>query len=195
MTKKRTSLSDKKIVLGISGGIAVYKSCEIVRLLTGEGADVRVVMTRGAQQFVTPMTFQALSKNPVHTDIFDLTQESQMGHIDLADSADLVIVAPATADIIAKAACGICDDLLTTLLCVTRAPVLMAPAMNVHMYENKIVQANIRRLEEHGFKMIGPAEGSLACGYEGMGRLVEAGEVVEEVRRVVQSLVMQKKKV
>lgn len=178
-------MSGKKIVLGVTGGIAVYKSCEIVRLLTGEGADVRVVMTRGAQQFVTPMTFQALSKNPVHTDIFDLTQESQMGHIGLADSADLVIVAPATADVIAKAACGICDDLLTTLLCVTRAPVLMAPAMNVHMYENKIVQENIRRLEIHGFRMLGPAEGSLACGYEGLGRMVEPEVIVEEVKKAL----------
>ena len=171
------------MLIGVTGGIAAYKTCEIVRLLALEGAKIHVVMTQSAQKFVTPMTFQALSQNTVHTDIFDLTQESQMGHIELADNAECVLIAPATANFIAKAAHGICDDLLSTLLCVTRAPVFMAPAMNVHMFENKIVQKNISLLIDHGYKMIGPASGSLACGYEGLGRMVEPAQIVEEIKR------------
>ena len=146
MTKK--SLSTKKIILGVTGGIAVYKACEIVRGLTTDGADVHVVMTKNATQFVTPLTFQALSKNEVRTDLFSLTEESKMGHIELADSANLVLVAPATADFIAKAAHGMADDLLTTLLLVTRAPIAIAPAMNVHMWENKLVKENMLKLKK-----------------------------------------------
>lgn len=182
---KNNSLKGKKIVVGVTGGIAAYKACDLVRLLVTDGADVRVVMTKGAKEFVTPMTFQALSHNPVHTDIFDLTQESEMGHIQLADSAALVIVAPATADFIAKVAHGFCDDLLTTILCVTRAPVLLAPAMNVHMYENKIFQENLAKLKKHGMKTIGPDSGSLACGYEGLGRLCEPAAIVEAAKKLL----------
>lgn len=184
---KKLPFSGKNIVLGVTGGIAAYKSCDLVRLLVAEGGSVHVVMTQGAQQFVTPMTFQALSKNPVHTAIFDLTQESEMGHIRLADEASLILVAPATANVIGKVAHAICDDLLTTILCVTRAPVLLAPAMNVHMYENRIVQENIERLKNLGYRILGPAEGSLACGYEGMGRMVEPEEIVGEVKKIFSS--------
>lgn len=183
--KNAPSLAGKNIVVGVTGGIACYKTCELVRMLDAERVHVVVVMTKAATQFVTPMTFQALSRNPVHTDIFDLTQESQMGHIQLADSADLMVVAPATADFIAKAAHGICDDLLTTILCVTRAPVLMAPSMNVHMYENRIVQKNIAFLKNHGYPMIGPAFGSLACGYEGLGRMPESVQILEEIKKTL----------
>lgn len=179
---KNASLKGKKVVVGVTGGIAAYKACELTRLLATEGTDVHVVMTRGATQFVTPMTFQALSKNPVRTDIFDLTEESRMGHIELADLADLVVIAPASADFIAKAAHGICDDLLTTVLCATRAPVILCPAMNVHMFENPIVQENIARLKKLGWQVVGPAAGDLACGYEGMGRLVEPENIVTEVK-------------
>lgn len=180
---KKLPLSHKNIVLGVTGGIACYKSCEMVRLLDTEGAEVHVVMTRGARQFVTPMTFQALSRNPVRTDIFDLTQESQMSHIQLADKADLLIVAPATADFIAKAAHGLCDDLLSTVLCATKAPILFAPAMNVNMFENKIVQENLATLKKHGYMIIGPDEGPLACGWEGLGRMAEPEVIVREIKK------------
>ena len=192
---KIASLKGKKVVVGVTGGIAAYKSCELVRLLASDGADTHVVMTRGATQFVTPMTFQALSKNPVRTEIFDLTEESRMGHIELADLADLIVIAPASADFIAKAAHGICDDLLTTVVCATRAPVILCPAMNVHMFENAIVQENIARLKKLGWQVVGPAEGDLACGYEGAGRLVEPEGIVIEVKKMlrVSSLVMSRK--
>lgn len=184
---KNASLKGKKVVVGVTGGIASYKACELVRLLAADGADVHVVMTRGATQFVTPMAFQALSKNLVRTEIFDLTEESRMGHIELADMADLVVIAPASADFIAKAAHGICDDLLTTILCATRAPVILCPAMNVHMFENQIVQENIARLKKLGWQIVGPAEGDLACGYEGVGRLVEPEEIVTQVKKLFAS--------
>lgn len=180
---KKLSLSGKNIVLGVTGGIAAYKSCEIVRLLTMDGADVHVVMTRGATQFVTPMTFQALSGNTVRTDIFNLTEESEMGHIQLADKADLILIAPATADFIARAAHGMCDDLLSTVVCATKAPVVFAPTMNVNMFENKIVQNNIEKLIKHGYAMIGPSSGSLACGWEGMGRMEEPEMIVGEIKK------------
>ena len=186
--KKNLPLSGKNIVLGVTGGIAAYKSCEIVRLLTAEGADVHVVMTRGATQFVTPMTFQALSRNPVRTDIFDLSQESEMSHIQLADEAVLALIAPATADFIARVAHGICDDLLSTVVCATKAPVIFAPAMNVNMYENKIVQENIAALKRHGYIMIGPASGNLACGWEGMGRMEEPEAIVGEVKKSLKAV-------
>lgn len=192
MNKKmntKNQLSGKNIVLGVTGGIAVYKACEVVRCLSLEGANVHVVMTKGATQFVTPMTFQALSRNPVKTNIFDLAEESEMSHIQLADETDLILVAPATADFIAKAAHGICDDLLTTILCATKSPMVLCPAMNVNMYENSITQENIATLKRHGMKLIGPASGSLACGWEGLGRMEEPQSIVEEVKKVLQSKV------
>ena len=164
-------LNGKRIVLGVTGGIAAYKSVELRRLLTKAGAEVHVVMTRSATEFVGPLTFQALSGNPVHTDLFNLYQESEIGHISLADGADLVVVAPATANLIGKVANGIADDLLTTTIMATKAPVLFAPAMNVNMFENPIYRANEHRLEEHGYHFVEPATGELACGWEGKGKL------------------------
>ncbi len=143
-------LGGRCIVVGVTGGIASYKTADLVRLLIQHEATVRVVMTRGAQAFLTPLTLQTLSGTPVSTDAFSLTQESEIGHIRLADEADLVIVAPATANVLGKLAAGIADDLLTTVLTATRAPVLLAPAMNVNMYANAIVQANLRRLAAAG---------------------------------------------
>jgi len=178
-------LEERTVVFGLSGGIACYKACEAVRLLVGRDAQVRVVMTAGAQQFVTPLTLQALSRNPVATDTFSLTQESEIGHIRLADAADVIVVAPATADVIGKMAAGIADDLLTTVLLATRAPVVVAPAMNVHMWEHPAVQENVARLAARGVRIVGPASGSLACGYEGAGRLVEPDVLVEEILRVL----------
>jgi phosphopantothenoylcysteine decarboxylase/phosphopantothenate--cysteine ligase len=178
-------LDGKTIVLGLSGGIACYKAAELVRLLRTEGARVRVVMTRHATQFITPLTLQALSGEPVSTELFDLTQESEVGHIRLADRADAVVVAPATANLIGKIAAGIADDLLTTVLLATRAPVLIAPSMNVHMFENAVVRANLAKLAERGQRIVNPGVGYLACGYEGAGRLAEPVVIAAEIERAV----------
>ncbi len=169
------------IVLGVSGGIACYKAVELVRLLIREGFVVQVIMTRAAMEFVTPLTFQALSGRPVATETFSLTQESEIGHINLADQADLFVIAPATANVIGKIASGIADDLLTTVVMATQAPVLIAPSMNIHMYENRLLQENIGRLKKFGYHIMEPAEGYLACGYEGKGRLPEPQDIVEEI--------------
>ncbi|MBY0274816.1 bifunctional phosphopantothenoylcysteine decarboxylase/phosphopantothenate--cysteine ligase CoaBC [Candidatus Binatia bacterium] len=176
------NLHDRSIVLGVSGGIAAYKSAELVRALRQRGARVRVVMTRGAQQFITPLTLQTLSGQPVSTDLWDLTQESQIGHIELADSAEALLVAPATANVIAKLASGIADDLLTTIALATRAKLVIAPAMNVHMFENPVVQENLGRLRDRGARIVTPDSGALACGYEGLGRLPDPEVLIEELR-------------
>jgi phosphopantothenoylcysteine decarboxylase/phosphopantothenate--cysteine ligase len=152
-----------------------------VRLLVRAGARVQVMMTAGAQQFVTPLTLQALSGRAVATETFSLTQESEIGHIRLADEAEVVLIAPATANVIAKLAHGLADDLLSTVLLATRAPVLVAPAMNVHMWEHAATQANLGLLLDRGARLVGPAVGALACGYEGPGRLAEPADVVEAV--------------
>jgi len=178
-------LEGRNVLLGVSGGIAAYKTAEIVRLLTKARATVRVAMTRHACEFITPLTLQTLSGNPVSTDTFDLGQESQIGHIRLADTADVVLIAPATANVIGKLAHGLADDLLTTVLLATRAPVLVAPAMNVHMYENPAVQENLARLRGRGHRIIEPTTGFLACGYEGQGRLAEPDVIVAEVARAL----------
>src|SRR5260370_14753198 len=179
------ALNGKTIVLGVCGGIAAYKSAELVRLLVTSGANVRVMMTRNATEFITPLTLQTLSSNPVATDTFSLTQESEIGHIRLADSADAIVIAPATADVIAKASVGIADDFLTTVLLATRAKVAFAPAMNVHMYEHPTVAENLVRLRAPGATIIYPAEGALACGYEGMGRLPDPAIIVAAIERML----------
>lgn len=164
-------LANKTILLGVTGGIAAYKAVELLRLYVKAGATVHVVMTKSASQFVTPLTFQTLSGNPVHTELFDLMQEMEIGHISLADRADLVVVAPATANTIGKVAAGIADDLLTTTIMATKAPVLFAPAMNVNMVENPLYRANQQQLEALGYHFIEPDTGPLACGWEGKGKL------------------------
>lgn len=166
-----TDLSGKTVVLGVTGGIAVYKAVELLRLLVKAGAEVHVIMTRAATEFVTPLTFQTLSGNPVSTELFNLYQEREIGHISLADRADLLLVAPATANCIAKVAAGIADDLLSTTIMATKAPVLLAPAMNVNMYQNPLYRDNESRLRQHGYHIIDAESGSLACGWEGSGRL------------------------
>jgi phosphopantothenoylcysteine decarboxylase/phosphopantothenate--cysteine ligase len=173
------------IILGVTGGIACYKAVELVRLLVKAGFKVRVIMTRGAMEFVTPLTFQTLSGHPVATETFDLTQESEIGHINLADNADLFVIAPATANVIGKIASGIADDLLTTVLMATQAPVLISPAMNIHMYENPILQENLRKLRRIGYHIMEPADGYLACGYEGKGRLPDPEKILEEIERLL----------
>ena len=176
------SLAGKQIVLGIGGGIAAYKCCELTRLLVKAGAEVHVVLTQAAQEFVTPLTLQTLSGNPVFTEMFSLIEEREIGHVSLADRADLILVAPATADLIAKAAYGICDDLLTTVICATQAPIVFAPSMNVHMWENPIVQENIARLKHFRRHVIEPDSGELACGYEGKGRLPDPESIITELQ-------------
>ena len=173
-------LRGKEIVLGVTGGIAVYKAVELLRLLTKAGASVQVVMTRAATEFVTPLTFQTLSGNPVHLELFNLISEQQIGHISLAERADLFIVAPATANFIGKVAGGIADDLLSTAIMATNAPVLIAPAMNVNMYQNPIYKENEARLKGHGYLFVAPACGMLACGYEGEGKLQDPQVILEE---------------
>jgi phosphopantothenoylcysteine decarboxylase/phosphopantothenate--cysteine ligase len=175
----------RTIVFGITGGIAAYKCCDIVRSFVKAGADVHVILTKAGTHFVTPLTLQALSQNPVHTEMFSLVQEAEIGHISLADRADLLLVAPASADIIAKVACGICDELLQTVICATKAPVVFAPSMNVHMWENPITQENIRKLKKLGYRFIEPATGDLACGYQGKGRLPEPEEIMKHVEKIL----------
>jgi len=178
-------LTGKVVVLGVTGGIAAYKAAELVRLLVKQGASVHVIMTRSAREFIAPLTFQTLSTNPVHTDLFNLIEEQEIGHISLADRADLFIIAPATANIIGKLASGIADDLLTTTVMATRAPVLLAPAMNVNMYGNPIYRDNAERLRGHGYQFVEPAKGMLACGWEGEGRLQEPAVICEEAIAVL----------
>lgn len=167
----------KVIVLGISGGIAAYKGAELARLFVKAEAEVHVVMTAHAQEFVTPLTFQSLTGNPVHTDLFDLYQEKEISHISLADRADLVVVAPCTANLVGKVAAGLADDLLSTTLMASRAPVLFAPAMNVNMWENPLYQRNQQILIEAGYHFIDPVSGLLACGWEGKGKLAEPADI------------------
>lgn len=172
-------LKGKQIVLGVTGGIAAYKAVELLRLLTKAGADVHVIMTRSSQEFVTPLTFQTLSANPVTTELFNLISEREIGHISLADRADLFIVAPATANVIGKVAGGIADDMLTTTIMATKAPVLFAPAMNVNMYCNPLYRENEDKLRRHGYLFVEPVKGMLACGWEGEGKLQDPQVIFE----------------
>jgi phosphopantothenoylcysteine decarboxylase/phosphopantothenate--cysteine ligase len=167
----------KRILLGVSGGIAAYKSAELVRLLRKQGAEVRVVMTWAAAQFVAPLTFQALSGNAVHTDLLDAESENAMDHISLARWADLMIIAPATANLIAKLSHGLADDLLTTLYLAATCPVYVAPAMNQAMWGKPVTQVNIALLRQHGVRLVGPAQGEQACGETGFGRMAEPQDI------------------
>ncbi|KMY45052.1 phosphopantothenoylcysteine decarboxylase [Bacillus sp. FJAT-27916] len=172
-------LKDKKILLFVTGGIAVYKAATLTSKLVQAGAEVKVVMSESAMKFVTPLTFQSLSRNDVFFDTFDEKIPGKIAHIDLADWADAAVIAPATANIIGKLANGIADDMVSTILLAVTAPLFIAPAMNVHMYEHKAVQRNMNRLREDGYSFIEPNEGYLACGYVGKGRLEEPEAIVE----------------
>jgi phosphopantothenoylcysteine decarboxylase/phosphopantothenate--cysteine ligase len=166
-------MNGKRIVLGVTGGIAAYKSPDLVRRLVDQGAEVQVVMTAGARQFVTPMTFQAVSGRPVRSDLWDPAAEAAMGHIELARWADLILIAPATADFMAHLAHGLADDLLATVCLASAAPVAVAPAMNRQMWANEATQANVALLRSRGVHVLGPDSGSQACGETGEGRMVE----------------------
>ena len=174
-------LHGKRILLIVSGGIAAYKSLELVRRLRERGAAVRCVLTRGGSQFVTPLSLAALSEDKVYTELFSLTDEAEMGHIQLSRDADLLIVAPATADILAKMAHGQADDLASTVLLATDKDVMVAPAMNVRMWEHAATQANLETLRQRGVHVVGPEEGDMACGEFGMGRMSEPLDIVDAV--------------
>lgn len=173
------SLSNKRILLGITGGIAAYKCAELTRHFAKAGADVRVIMTKAATEFVTPLTMQALSGNRVHLDLLDVDAEAGMGHIELARWADLILIAPATANSMAKLANGQADDLLTTVVLAASAPVAFAPAMNQGMWADQSTQANFVTLQQRGFHMLGPAAGEQACGDVGLGRMLEPLDITE----------------
>ncbi len=174
-------LQGRKILLGITGGIAAYKAAELTRELIKNGVEVKIVMTANATEFITPLTMQTLSQRPVYLDLFQPIGQVDVEHISLAEEAEVVVVAPATANIIAKVSSGIADDLLTTVIMATKAPVIFAPAMNRNMWENTIVQENITRLKDRGYFFVEPGYGDLACKVEGKGRLASISDIVEEI--------------
>ena len=174
-------MKNKKVLLGVGGGIAAYRAAELARLLIKRGAEVRCVMTKSACEFVTPLTFEALTGDLVHTELFDLTSEREMGHIRLARWADAIVIAPATANLITKLAYGIADDLLTTIMQVNDKPVLIAPAMNHSMWESSATEQNVKTLRLRGLHFSGPASGELACGESGAGRLNEPETISDDL--------------
>ena len=188
-------IKEKNIIVGVTGGIAAYKSCELVRGLVKKEASVQVVMTKNATEFITPLTLQTLSGNKVAINTFDLEWESEIGHITLADNADLVVVAPATASFIGKVGNGIADSLLTTVILATKAPIILCPAMNVNMYNNPAVQENIKKLKGYEIIVMEPGVGDLACGWEGKGRLPEIDIILGEIEKTLTPDDMSKEKV
>jgi phosphopantothenoylcysteine decarboxylase/phosphopantothenate--cysteine ligase len=174
-------LVGKKLVVAVAGSIACYKVADVVSKLAQHGAKVTVVMTKGAQKFVTPLTFEALSGNKVRTDIFDLQDSADPQHIALTEQADLMLVAPATSNTIAKIACGLCDDIVGLLVCAAACPVVFAPAMNHRMWDHPVAQENYAKLASLGYRFIGPEPGWLACRNVGIGRMSEPGKIVDEL--------------
>jgi phosphopantothenoylcysteine decarboxylase/phosphopantothenate--cysteine ligase len=189
------ALTGKRILLGISGGIAAYKAAELVRLLVRAGAEVRVALTEAGARFVTPVTLQALSAQPVWSDLWDARVADNMGHIELSRDRELIVVAPATADFMAKVAHGLADDLLSTLCLARRCPLLLAPAMNVEMWENAATQNNLQILQAHGVMLAGPAAGDQACGEVGMGRMLEPSQLISEIENFFQPKLLAGKRV
>ena len=177
---------EKNIILGVTASIAIYKSCELVHRLKEENFSVTVVMTPEAEELIKPIVFQSLSGNKVYRGLFDEPETQEIEHISLAEKADLVLIAPATTNIIGKIACGICDDLLTCVVCATEAPVLIAPAMNENMYLNKITQENIKKLKSYGYKFVEPRKGRLVCGKIGVGCLAEVETIIEEIKKILE---------
>ncbi len=185
--KKKGALAGKRIVVGVTGSIAAYKAAEVVSQLVQRAAAVTVVMTRAASQFVGPLTFQTITRNRVMLDAFDLESVVDPTHISLTEDADLVLIAPATANFIAKAAHGIADDMLTSLLLAVVCPVLVVPAMNDRMWKNRLVQENLTRIREAGFQIVDPEEGFLACGSYAVGRLADPVEIVRRVEQAIKA--------
>ncbi|BEI35931.1 bifunctional phosphopantothenoylcysteine decarboxylase/phosphopantothenate--cysteine ligase CoaBC [Polynucleobacter sp. HIN6] len=190
-----TSLANKKIVLGISGGIAAYKSAELVRALIQEGAEVQVVMSESAMQFITPVTMQALSGKPVFSSQWDVRISNNMAHIELSRNADAILIAPASADLMAKLSLGLADDLLTTMCLARDCPLLIAPAMNLQMWAHPATQRSLQRLQDDGVAILGPASGDQACGEVGMGRMLEPSELCEQLVAFFQPQVLSGKRV
>jgi phosphopantothenoylcysteine decarboxylase/phosphopantothenate--cysteine ligase len=178
-----TTIAGKRVLLVISGGIAAYKTLDLIRRLREREANVRCVLTKGGAEFVTPLSLAALSEQKVHSELFSLTEESEMGHIRLSREADLLVVAPASADLLAKMAHGRADDLASTVLLATDKSVLVAPAMNVRMWEHAATQANLKTLAERGVRLVGPNEGDMACGEYGLGRMAEPDEILAAIER------------
>ena len=178
-------LQEKQIVLGVTGGISAYKTVELTSLLIRSGAVVDVIMTEAAQQFVAPLTFQAITHRPVVTEMFSLLAETEIGHVSLAKKADLLIIAPATANTIARLALGLADDMLGTTVLATRSPIIVAPAMETAMWENPMTQEHIRALRKRNMTIVGPAEGRLASGASGMGRMSEPNEILEVAKQIL----------
>jgi phosphopantothenoylcysteine decarboxylase/phosphopantothenate--cysteine ligase len=174
-------MGKKEIVLGVTGSIAIYKSLDLINLLKARGFNITVIMTEEAQELIRPLTFQTISGNQVYTDMFTLSKDFDLAHISLADKADLILLCPATANIIGKLANGICDDLLTCTVVSSPAPVIICPAMNDKMYRNPAVQKNIATLKTHGYKFVGPVKGKLACGRVGIGHLAPPEEIVQVI--------------
>ncbi len=178
-------IQDRIVLLGVTGSIAAYKAVELASKMTQAGAKVDVVMTKCATEFVTPLSFSSITHRPAVTDMFETPDEYEIEHIALAERANVVVIVPATANIIAKLAAGIADDMLTCSVLATRAPVILAPAMNVNMWENKITQENLRRLQARGFKVVEPGAGSLACGAQGKGRLADIEDILSAINQVL----------
>ncbi len=179
-----SKVQNREIVVGVTGGIAAYKTAELVRALTRKGASVHVVMTRNAMEFITPLTFQAITGHDVTYEMFRLLAGGKIGHIALADIAEQIVIAPATANIIGKAANGIADDFLSTMIMATTVPVLFVPSMNTKMWDSRIVQANIEKLKDNGYEFMEPASGDLACGWQGKGRLPAVEDILEKMEDI-----------
>ena len=179
------SLAGREIIVAVCGGIAAYKVADVVSKLVQLGAGVTVAMTAEAQQFITPLTFQALSGREVRTSTFNLVESSDPQHISLTERADLMLIAPATNNILAKVAHGLCDDLVSLMICAAACPVIFAPAMNNRMWEHPIAKENVAKLKSHGYRFIGPEDGWLACRNTGPGRLSEPGKIVEEIANLI----------
>jgi phosphopantothenoylcysteine decarboxylase / phosphopantothenate---cysteine ligase len=175
----------KNIILGVTASVAIYKACDILRRLKTEGFSVTVVLTSEAEEFIKPILFQSLSGNKVYRGLFKEPDSWDIEHVSLAGKADLILIAPATANIIGKIACGICDDLLSCVCLATTAPVLIAPAMNENMYNNRITQENIKKLKSVGYKFVEPRRGQLACGKEGVGCLAEVEAIIKEAKKIL----------
>ncbi|OQA91314.1 MAG: Coenzyme A biosynthesis bifunctional protein CoaBC [Elusimicrobia bacterium ADurb.Bin231] len=178
-------MKGKNIIIGITGSIAAHKSCEIIRSLVKKGANIIPVMTKNACNFITPLSVSVLSKNKAYVDMFGTISDWEVEHISISRKADLMIIAPASANIIAKLACGLADDALSTLVLAVKCPVVVCPAMNSAMYANRIVQKNIAALKESGMIFIGPENGELACGTEGKGRMSEPDKIVSEIDKML----------
>jgi phosphopantothenoylcysteine decarboxylase/phosphopantothenate--cysteine ligase len=185
MGEESAMLREKHILLGVTGGIAAYKSAELIRLFIKAGSHVKVIMTKHANEFITPMTLQTLSGNPVYQELFSLIRDHDIAHIALAQEADILVIAPATANIIGKMAAGLADDLLTTVALATKAPILICPAMNTNMYQNSIVMENMSRLAERGCHIMPAGEGELACKSEGPGRFPDVEDILDEVQTIL----------